>query len=159
MGLSHPSTTAQDIRLPCVKGLHQNHIMPCICTSSAAEGCIISTYAEQVQVMAIQCLSQQVQVYVLIALDLRQSQHCKGCVIALCKPSASSQVGGILCKAVTHGSAARSAVADNLSESLWRVHIAQQAEVSAPLPTCADTSSAHDEHTGTSAAELTADIT
>ena len=41
------------------------------------------TYAEQVQVMAVQCLSQQVQVNMLIALDLRQSQHCEGCVTAL----------------------------------------------------------------------------
>ena len=39
--------------------------------------------------MAVQCLSQQVQVYVLIALDLRQAQHCERCATALCNLSGS----------------------------------------------------------------------
>ena len=33
------------------------------------------TYAEQVQIMAVKRLSQEVQVYMLIALNLRQSRH------------------------------------------------------------------------------------
>ena len=101
----------------------------CICTSSAAEDWTKSTYAEQVQVMTVECLSQQVQVYVLVALDLRQSQHPKGCVTPLCNLSGSrSHVQ----RGETQGSGTRSMTTDTqVSESVWHICIIdkeQQAE-------------------------------
>ena len=60
--------------------------------------------------MPIQCLSQQVQVNVLIALDLRQSQHCETAVSQL---SAIFWLDEPCAKGERQGSATRSVTADN----------------------------------------------